>query len=184
MRWPSTPRSVLPMVVAATLAAIVVFVALSSASGSGERGRSAPPFDLPELDGGGRLRLEDLRGTPVLVNFWAAWCAPCRAEMPELQDLADRTDGRLTVVGVNVWDDPGQARQLVSELDVTYSVVLAEGDDIARRYDVTTVPSTALITADGRLVALASGRPSPAELEGMLANDLGIDLGERPRAGR
>jgi len=87
----------------------------------------APDFELDTLDGR-RLRLSDLRGRVVLVNFWAAWCAPCRVEMPWLAELDARYRARgLTILGVSV-DDSGreQIAKFVRARQVDYPVLLKD----------------------------------------------------------
>lgn len=135
----------------------------------------APDFDLAVLGRPDeRLRLRDLRGAPVLVNFWASWCVPCRQEMPELQAVRDRYDGQLEVIGINMWDDPDDAAALLDELGITYPQGIDADNAVVRAYGIDVVPSTAFVTADGRFVAVANGKPSPAELQAMIERHLGL----------
>ncbi len=137
--------------------------------------RPAPAFDVARLDRPGeRIRLTDFRDTPVLVNFWASWCVPCREEMPELEAVRARYGGRLEVVGINMWDDPESAGALLEELGVTYPQGVDRSGDVVRAFGIDVVPSTAFITADGRFAALANGKPSPAELQSMISEHLGL----------
>lgn len=135
----------------------------------------APDFDVAALGRPGeRLRLRDLRGTPVLVNFWASWCVPCRQEMPELQAVRDRYGGELEVIGVNMWDDPAEAVALLDELGITYPQGVDEDNAVVTAYGIDVVPSTAFITSEGRFVAVANGKPSPEEFQAMIERHLGL----------
>jgi cytochrome c biogenesis protein CcmG/thiol:disulfide interchange protein DsbE len=159
----------------------LVVVVLAAAGQQGQEASAsrpnapAPAFDVARLDQPGeRLRLADYRGKPVLVNFWASWCVPCRQEMPELQAMRDRYGGRLEVVGINMWDTPTDAKALLVELGVTYPQAIDSDSTIVADFGIDTVPSTAFITADGRFAAVASGKPSPAELQEMVTEHLGL----------
>ncbi len=137
--------------------------------------RPAPPIDLVEIGrDDARVRLSDHLGTPVLVNFWASWCVPCLEEMPTLEQLAQQHNGRLVIVGVNMWDDREAAVAMMKELGITYRSGFDADSKVVQAYDITVVPSTLFITADGRMAARASGKPSPAELNDMLSTHLQI----------
>jgi cytochrome c biogenesis protein CcmG/thiol:disulfide interchange protein DsbE len=137
--------------------------------------RPAPAFDLERLDRPGeRLRLADFRGRPVLVNFWASWCVPCRQEMPELESVRNRYAGRLEVVGINMWDDEASANALLDEFGVTYPQGIDRDGEVVKAFGIDAVPSTAFITADGRFAAVANGKPSPSELQAMITEHLGL----------
>lgn len=91
---------------------------------SSEIGRAAPDFLLQTPDGG-ELRLSDLRGKPVLVNFWASWCAPCREEMPEIvAAYNDRRDDGLVVVAINLQENDEQVREFVRDFGMEFPVVI------------------------------------------------------------
>ncbi len=166
---------------AGAVAAIVIVAASVAGAGSRDEDpqsrplRPAPVFDVEHLFlPGERIRLADFRGEPVLVNFWASWCIPCREEMPELEAVRARYVGRLEVVGINVWDDPESASGLLETLGVTYPQGVDRSGEVVSAFGIAVVPSTALITADGRIAALASGKPSPAELQSMITEHLGL----------
>ncbi|MFN3337943.1 MAG: TlpA family protein disulfide reductase, partial [Thermomicrobium sp.] len=112
-------------------------------------GTPAPNFRLPLLDGG-EMDLSTLRGRPVLVNFWASWCAPCRAEMPALEQIArDYGQAGLVVVGVNQLEDPDTVRQFVQELGISFPIGLDRDGRVSRDWRVYGIPQTYLIDADG-----------------------------------
>ncbi|MHB8732087.1 MAG: TlpA family protein disulfide reductase [bacterium] len=112
-------------------------------------GRPAPDFTLP-LFSGGTLRLRDRRGKPVVLNFWASWCVPCRAEMPLLVRLHKSYGPRGVVfVGVDVEDDERDARLFVAQYQVDYSLVRSADERVMRAYAIQGLPSTVFIGADG-----------------------------------
>lgn len=159
---------------AVVIVAIVIAFAVIGIPQATHAARPAPPFDLAGLDGTGRIRLADHLGTPVLINFWASWCTPCREEMPELEELSQRFRGQLVVIGIDMNDDPAKARSLASELSITYPLVVDDSNDTVRAYDVTVVPSSMFVTAEGTLVARSSGKPSKQQLEEMLSEYFGL----------
>ncbi len=114
-------------------------------------GRTVPDFALPTLDGGtaGDAVLK-ARGKPVLVNFFASWCVPCRAEHQTLMDLAARGD--LVMVGIAYKDRPGDTRAFLDELGNPFEVVLRdETGDVAIEFGVSGAPETFLIDRDGTI---------------------------------
>ncbi len=118
-------------------------------------GKRAPDFTLPLLaaDGagsGGRLALHSLRGHPVLLNFWASWCAPCRAETPLLMRLYQVYGPRgVSFVGVDVQDDAADARRFVGQYHVGYTVVASRDETVMTSYAILGLPTTVFIDADG-----------------------------------
>lgn len=115
----------------------------------------APDFELLATDGTA-VRLRDLRGAPVVLNFWATWCPPCRVELPSFASFA-RDNKHVRVLGIAV--NSGDAAQLAAvrkRLDIPYAVLLAD-DDVVEAYGAASLPTTVLIDADGRLVESWSG---------------------------
>lgn len=130
-------------------------------------GRPAPAFDLPALDGAeqSRVRLEDLRGQVVVVNFWASWCTECRVEQPELNAAWQRfRDAGVVVLGVNFQDAPGDARQFVATSGASYPMVVDEDSATALDFGLRGVPETFLIDRDGRIVERFVGPVTAATL--------------------
>lgn len=135
---------------------------------------AAPDFDLDVLYGGSRLgragkaferateagtlRLSDLRGTPVVINFWASWCGPCREEAPTLQQnwLEARKSGVL-YLGLDMQDLSGDALEFIDEFALSYPSLRDPGRDVANRYGLTGIPETYFIDASGRVVGHAIG---------------------------
>lgn len=114
-------------------------------------GAAAPDFTL-KSDGGANLKLSELRGEVVMINFWATWCAPCREEMPLLNQLYEqyRKVG-FTLLAVNIDDEPAKARAMARKLGVGFPVLFDTDKRVSRLYDVAAMPSTLLIDRDGRV---------------------------------
>jgi peroxiredoxin len=115
----------------------------------GEVGQPAPPFEA-ETPAGQRVSLADYRGRVVLVNFWATWCTPCRAEMPEIQAAyqAHRERG-FEVVAINVQESPAEVQPFMAELGLSFPALLDPDGAITRRYLARALPSTYLIDRSG-----------------------------------
>jgi peroxiredoxin len=116
-------------------------------------GRAAPDFLLPQLNGQ-PVRLSDLQGRPLIVNFWASWCATCRAEVPDLIDLYDaHKDKGLLLLGVNLRETEGAAARFAGEFGINYPIVFDRDGDVAGTWRIggpnQGVPSTYFIDRDG-----------------------------------
>jgi cytochrome c biogenesis protein CcmG, thiol:disulfide interchange protein DsbE len=126
-------------------------------------GRPAPRATLPPLDGGGQVSLEALQGQVVVVNFWASWCVPCRAEHPDLVAAAAayRAAG-VRFVGVVYQDTPQAARRFLEELGrgQGYLYVTDPGSRAAIDFGVFGIPETFFIDRRGTVVAKITGKSS------------------------
>ena len=141
----------------------------------------APSLELPVLTRGdpgpelrdavavaaedGSVALPELRGMPVVLNFWASWCPPCREEAP----LLDRTWRRaraegVLFLGLDQQDLTGDARAFVGELGLSYPTVRDESDDVGRAWGVTGLPETFFLSSDGEVVGHVIGAVSPDQL--------------------
>ena len=116
-------------------------------------GGPAPNFALRRVDGTGTLDLASLRGKPVVINFWASWCVPCKGEAKMLEQAwrQYRSQG-VVFVGVDYHDVTGDARHFLERHDITYPTVQDGSGSIADRYGVSAVPETYFIDRRGRLV--------------------------------
>lgn len=133
-------------------------------------GQEAPDFELKSL-AGGRVRLKDLRGHPVLVNFWASWCVPCAAEMPLIIAADDSLrDQGLLVVAVNLTDQERMkdVRAFVDSFGLTFPVLLDERGRVRERYGLVAVPTSVFIDATGLVRHLISGPMESDMLSGGL----------------
>ncbi len=117
----------------------------------------APDFTLKTADGQ-NLRLNEMRGQVVMVNFWATWCGPCRVEMPHLARLYDkyRSSG-FTLLAVNVDDDPRTGAGAAAKMGLKFPVLLDVDKRVVRQYDLGSMPATVLIDRDGRVRYLHRG---------------------------
>ncbi len=128
-----------------------------------EPGRLARDFEASDLDGR-RLRLSDLRGRPLVINFWATWCTSCLSEMPDLEEQrqAHAQDG-LAVVAVNVGERAGRAREFIDALDlVDFAIALDSDLTVADAYGVRGMPHSVFVDRSGVIQAVYRG-PLDAE---------------------
>ena len=116
-------------------------------------GGPAPNFTLRRIDAGGRLDLASLRGKPVVINFWASWCVPCKGEAAMLEQAWNRYKSQGVVfVGVDYHDVTSDARTFMSHHGITYPIVQDGSGSIGDRYGLTGVPETYFVDRQGRLV--------------------------------
>ncbi|MGI8421304.1 MAG: TlpA family protein disulfide reductase, partial [Gaiellaceae bacterium] len=123
-----------------------------------------PAAVRPVLDDG-RLALSELRGYPVVLNFWASWCVPCKAEAPRFAASARAHAGKVAFVGVDIQDFTGDARRFLRRVRSNYVTVRDGGDATYSRYGLTGVPETYFVDRRGRIAAHSIGEISRRELE-------------------
>jgi peroxiredoxin len=112
-----------------------------------------PNFALKSLSGSETLTKAELRGSPVVLNFFASWCAPCRDEAPLLERAwHEYKDRGVRFVGVNFQDTPARARHFVEEFGITFPVVVDGDGDLARKLDVYGLPQTFFVDEEAHLV--------------------------------
>ncbi|MCS6801666.1 MAG: TlpA disulfide reductase family protein [Chloroflexota bacterium] len=142
--------------------------ACQPASGAPAIGGTAPDFTLPTLDGRS-LSLSSLRGRPVVINFWATWCAPCREEMPLLQTAFLRYGATgLTVLAVDVQEGEALVRPFVEEFGLTFPVLLDKNGDVVSRYRVRGLPTTVFVDRAGIIQSVYLGPLDEKTLEDRL----------------
>jgi thiol-disulfide isomerase/thioredoxin len=131
-------------------------------------GYLAPDFTLPALDGA-PLTLSDFRGQPVVLNFWASWCGPCRIETPHFQALHAEYGDALVVLGVNQGESAETISRFGSEFSLTYPLLLDAGSVVNRTYGVVGLPTTLFINADGTIDSVIPGAVNQAVLQSRAA---------------
>jgi peroxiredoxin len=123
----------------------------------------APDFTLKSTSGE-NIKLSELRGNVVMINFWASWCGPCRQEMPLLQQLYERyQDLGFTLLGINVDEDSVVADKILKEISVSFPVLYDSRNKVSKRYQVKAMPSTFVIDRDGKVRYLHQGYKSGYE---------------------
>lgn len=183
--WPASRIAITGavIIISAALLGILASQLLKGGRGidaalSAGKATRAPDFDLDVLNTGtlrpelaslrpafadGRLTRDELLGTPVVLNFWASWCEPCRTEAPALASASERTRGVL-FLGLNSLDAASKALAFVGEYDLSYPNI-REGDNaVTRSYGSTGLPETFFIDAKGQIVAHVAGAISPKQL--------------------
>jgi len=114
-------------------------------------GTAAPEFNLPVYGGGGSgsISLHDLRGHPVVINFWSESCTPCRAEMPFLQRTYTSSHGAFTLLGIDQADPKDDIARFGRVTQITYPLLFDPGDKTNIAYGVTAIPTTYFIDSNG-----------------------------------
>lgn len=130
--------------------------------------RAAPSFTLPNLRGGPEVTLEQFAGKPVLINFWASWCEPCKRETPTLATFARAATG-VPVLGIAANDAPDDARRFADSANVGYPLAVDRNGDLAERFGATGIPTSFLIDARGNVAAVWPGEITRPELDALVA---------------
>ncbi|MEW5868125.1 MAG: TlpA disulfide reductase family protein [Chloroflexota bacterium] len=137
-----------------------------------QEGCLAPNFILqPPL--GDELELAQLRGQPVLINFWTTWCGFCAEEMPDLQDIHERYRQQgLVILGINHEESRAQVLAYVAEHDLTFTMLLDEDGEVGDTYQITAFPTSFFIDAQGVIQKLQVGRMRADEIVEILEGGL------------
>ena len=135
-------------------------------------GEVGPDFTLEGLDGR-PISLSGFRGRPVLINFWASWCPPCRGEMPDLEELQrEYADAGLVVLAVNLREEPAAAQRYAETLGLTFPIALDRSARVAARYNVSALPTSYFVGPDGVIRDLNVGALTGRALRGKVAKVL------------
>jgi peroxiredoxin len=122
-------------------------------------------FALADADGN-TARLSDFLGQPIMVNFWATWCGPCRVEMPEMQAAYEaRRDDGLVILAINQGETAALARQFFAELGLSYDLLLDPDSTVLQRYGIGNfLPSSLFIAPNGEITAIHRGPLTQTQL--------------------
>lgn len=110
-------------------------------------GSKAPDFELKTLSGE-TVKLSSLKGKRVMLNFWATWCPPCKAEMPEMEKFSKQADKDLVILAVNI-DPQNDVKGFVNKNGITFSVLLDVNDNVNKTYQILSIPTTYFIDSNG-----------------------------------
>jgi peroxiredoxin len=128
----------------------------------------APDFTLITLDGNS-VRLSDLRGKPVLINFWASWCGPCRTEMPHIQAAFEsHADDGLVVLAVDQMESPPPVARFVEEFGLTFPILMDSHGTVSASYRARALPISFFVDADGVIRDTFTGPMTAGLLESKL----------------
>lgn len=122
-----------------------------------EIGQLAPDFALTTLNGD-EVSLSDYRGQPLMLNFWATWCPPCRAEMPDMKKFYQNTD--VEILAINLTDtetDINEVQEFVDKYDLTFPILLDEAIEVAMIYAIQPIPTSFMIDSEGIIRFKTSG---------------------------
>lgn len=155
--FPTRASIAVALVIAVALLGLLIKPVLQKDGPPGP-GDAAPAFSAPVIDGSRTLSLKSLAGKPVLVNFWASWCGPCKEEAPWLRAAYRAFGSQVTFLGVDVRDAQSDAERFVNEERVPYPSVRDEGLQIFTDYGLTGQPESFLIDGNGTIVQHVPGR--------------------------
>ena len=131
-------------------------------------GQAAPDFELKTVDGQ-VYKLSDLKGKPVLINFFATWCPPCRAEMPLLEETYKQyKDQGFVVLAVNLNESDVVITSFQQKLGLTFPIVVDKSDAVSRAYDIVPLPTSYFVDREGVVRGLWKGEIRKPQLEELL----------------
>ena len=135
-----------------------------------------PPATLEGFADGPPVDLADFRGQPLIVNFWATWCAPCVKEMPDLQAVAAQAEGKVAFLGIDVEDAPPNAEPFVEELGITYPLAVDPRREYSRQVNNFGMPTTLFVDADGLVRYRHTGPLDAEQLRALIAEHFAVTL--------
>lgn len=168
-------RTLVGVAVAGVVAVAVVTALAWRGSTATTAPGAAPAFELPRLDQPeATVSLQEYRGKPLVLNFWASWCGPCREEMPAFQAAATRLGDRVGFLGVNHQDSRSPALQLMKETGVEYASGYDPKGKVAPDYGVRGMPATIFISPEGVVLERRLGQLNAADLDRALKRHFGV----------
>ena len=135
-----------------------------------EKGYRAPQFALPTWEGNQTVKLADLKGKPVVINFWASWCGPCRQEMPDLQESYQKFKDQVQFYTINLTsqDDEAKATAFLKQYGVTIPGLKDANGEAFSAYKLVSIPATFAIDANGIIVEKWPGAMNAGQMTGMI----------------
>lgn len=135
-------------------------------------GYPAPDFKLQDMEGK-TVRLSDFKGKPVLINFWASWCPPCNAEMPDLVKKSEAYKDRIVFLGVNLTQTESEAegpKKFIEKYNVQFRTLLDEKGEAANLYQALGIPTTVTVAPNGVIVDRFTGAMTEDTMERFIQN--------------
>jgi peroxiredoxin len=127
-------------------------------------GTPAPDFELKTTDGQ-TVKLSDFKGKPVMLNFFATWCPPCRAEMPALQEVYKEYEAQgFVILAVNLNESNLAIQAFRDKLGLTFPIVIDKTDEVSRTYGIVPLPTSYFVGKDGKVVGKWTGEISKEKL--------------------
>jgi thiol-disulfide isomerase/thioredoxin len=137
-----------------------------------ELGYPAPEFTLTTPDGG-EVVLSELKGKPIVLNFWATWCPPCRAETPAFVAAHKQWGDEVAIIGVDVLETPKMAPPFMAEFGIKYPIAVDGAGEVALAYRVVAYPTSYFIDSSGTIVEIDVGPLNEALLQTRLTELVG-----------
>lgn len=144
-------------------------------AGDDPSGRALPDLTFQRFDGT-EASLADYAGRPLVVNFWASWCAPCIAEMPAFESVHQTAGDQVAFLGLNVTDGEEPAATMIERTGVTYDLGRDPSGDVLADLGGVTMPTTVFVTADGIVAATHAGQLDEEELSASITDELGVTV--------
>jgi peroxiredoxin len=116
----------------------------------------AAQFQLPDLDGNIH-RLQDYRGKPVIINFWASWCPPCRKELPSMNRAWKKIKGEVAMIAINVGEDEETIKRFMQDYPIDFQVLLDKNVSSMQMWPINGLPTTFVVSPDGNIYYQAVG---------------------------
>jgi len=163
-------RQTLKVMLLLILASGILATGCSTPVEAPEIGKAAPSFQLIDI-AGNSVSLSDFQGEPVLLNFWATWCGPCRMEMPYIQEVYDeRSESGLVMLAINIGESLTTVEEFMRGYNLSFPVLLDMEGNVAERYNIRGIPITYFIDGDGIIRDIQIGAfRSVAQIEDILS---------------